>query len=163
MTTSDSLQIDLAEDPNTDPEVLSDLVFRAVGIGVLQAIAQNPSTPTETVIELSRHHHFDVRFGAMLNSKLPKEDAKQNVVGSNNWYMRFILANNQTTPLTVIMLLLEHDHEYSTLRAIARNSGAMKHRAVVERLLLFPKIYDDVIDWLVRSKLHGCEGSTKTI
>jgi hypothetical protein len=69
--------INLANDPNTIPEILTDLVDQNLGERVNLAVASNPNTPPETLTYLVGQNCKEVTLAVASNPNTPPETLKE--------------------------------------------------------------------------------------
>ena len=94
---------DLARDRKTPPEYLAELA-ESTERGVLDAVAQNPSTPPYVLVRLVNRHRV-TDFVVARNPNLPRQLMELFATHSGHYLTRVSLAENRGTPVDILIKL----------------------------------------------------------
>lgn len=105
-----------AADPKTTAEELKSLAATSTCVRVLRYLAENASTPLNTLETLSEHEHEDVRIGVTDNPSASFALLSKLALDENP-NVRICMAENYNMPIPILRLLEEDENPFVAARA----------------------------------------------
>ena len=126
---------EVANDPNTDPEILARILRRGKSDWVSEIAARNPNCPSEALAEVLRRGNNDyVSWHAAENPNCPPEVLAEVLSRGNNDNVSWYAAENPNTPIEDRLRWIENTGErFNDLRIKLRQELLEKEEKDIQR------------------------------